>query len=220
MVFFILDSEVQRGQPFLKELRLEDTPVSAAEDMTAPADIHIGQIVFILPVLGVQHRIHAGAVSTGGITENTESRISPCIVGIYPFVFHDFRVFLHMFSDEIVFIRFILGGCQKDCLVHKLRQLGQGIPEQAADTTGHIDSGPFQFRKRNHFQIRYLKASLLPPGADAQHVEEFRNILAGGAHIGAGPEDHADIFRVFALVGNEFFNHLVPQLHAQLPACR
>ena len=81
MVFFILDREVQRGEPFLKELRFEDTPVSAAEDMTAPADIHIGQIVFILPVLRVQHRIHTGAVGTGGIAENAESRISPCIVG-------------------------------------------------------------------------------------------------------------------------------------------
>ena len=30
MVFFILDSEVQRGQPFLKEFRFEDTPVSTA----------------------------------------------------------------------------------------------------------------------------------------------------------------------------------------------
>ena len=188
--------------------------------MAAPADIHIGQVVLGLPVFGVKYRIYAGAVGTGRITENAERCVSPGVIGIHALIFHELRIFFHMFSYEIVLIGLIQGSCQKHRLIHELCQLGQGVPEKAADTAGHIDSGSLQFGERNGFQSGNLEAPLLPYRTDTQHVEEFCNILAGGTHIGAGPENHADIFRILALVCNEFFNHPIPQFHPQLPAGR
>ena len=97
--------------------------------------------------------------------------------------------------------------------------MGEGVTEEAADAHCHVDAGPFQFVQGNDFQSRYPQAALLPDGFDAQQVQEFRDVLAAAAHVGAGPHDHADIFRIFALVADVFLDHAVAQLLSGHPAC-
>ena len=190
MVFFILHRKVQGGQPFLEEFRFEDAPVAAAKDVAAPADIDTGQVIFVLPVLGVQHRIHTGPIGTGSITEDAECRISPGIVCIHPFIGHKFRVRLHVLPDEVIFVLLIQGSRQEYCLIHEFGNLGQRIPEEAADTAGDIDSGTLQFRKGNRLQVPDLEASFLPYGADTEKVEEFRNPGRRSAYWGRTREPY------------------------------
>ena len=107
MVFLILDREVERSETLLEQLWMEDAAFAAAEDMPAPADIHIRQILFRLPVLRIKHRIDTRAVGRGRVTKDTESCISPCLISIDTGILHGSGIFSHMLADKIILFRFI-----------------------------------------------------------------------------------------------------------------
>ena len=96
--------------------------------------------------------------------------------------------------------------------------MGEGIPEQAADTYRHVDTGPFQFVQGDDLQVDDTQAAFLPYGFDAQQVQKLRDVLAAAAHVGAGPHDHADILRIFAFVADVLLDHAVAQLLPGHPA--
>ena len=80
MVLFVFHGEFHLRQTFLEQFGLIYAPLSAAEDVAAPAYIHVGQVFFRFPVLGVQHYVDAGTVCAGGIAEDTEGRVTPGVV--------------------------------------------------------------------------------------------------------------------------------------------
>ena len=80
MVLFVFHGEFHLRQTFLEQFGLIYAPLSAAEDMAAPAYIHVGQVFFRFPVLGVQHYVDAGAVSPGSVAKDPECRVTPGVV--------------------------------------------------------------------------------------------------------------------------------------------
>ena len=219
MVLLILHRKVERSETLLKQFRMKDTAFAAAEDMPTPADIHIRQILFRLPVLRIKHRIDTCTIGPGRISENAESSISPCLISIDPGIHHGSGIFFHMLPDEVILFRFIQRSHKHDRLIHQFGKLRKGITEKSGNPSRYIDARPFEFRKRDHLKPCHTKASLLPNGTDAQKIEEFSDILPRGAHIRSGPQYHTDIFRIFTLVSDEFFYHAIAQLHTELPSC-
>ena len=124
-----------------------------------------------------------------------------------------------MFSYKVVIVGFVQFRSHQHGFVHQFGQMGERVPEQAADAGRHIDAGPFQFVEGNHFQIGNPQAAFLPDGLDAQQVQELGDVLAAAPHVGAGPEDHADVLGILSFVGDVLFNHAVAQLFPGYPAC-
>ena len=107
MVLLVFHGEFHFRQALLKEFRLVHAPLAAAENVAAPAYVHIGQVFFRFPVLGIQHQVDAGAVGAGGIAEDAESRIAPGVVCRSTAGFQGLAVFPDMFAYKVVVIGFI-----------------------------------------------------------------------------------------------------------------
>ena len=199
---------------------MEYAAFSATKDMPAPADINICQILFRLPVLRIKHRIDTRAIGSGRIAKDTESCISPCLISIDTGILHGSGIFFHMLPDEIILFRFIQRSHKHDRLIHQFGELRKGIAEKSGNPSRHIDARPFEFRKRDSLKPCHAQTSLLPDRTDPQKVKKFGDILPRGAHIRPRPQYHPDIFRILALVSDEFLYHAIAQLHAKLPSCR
>ena len=220
MVFLILDREVERSETLLEQLWMEDAAFAAAEDMPAPADIHIRQVLFRLPVLRIKYRIDTCTVGPWRVAKDTESCISPCLISIDPGILHGSGIFFHMLPDEIILFRFIQRSHKHDRLIHQFGKLRKGIAEKSGNPSRHIDARPFEFCKGYRLEPCHAQTSLLPNRTDPQEVKEFGDVLPRGAHIRPRPQYHTYIFRILALVSYEFLYHAIAQLHAELPSCR
>ena len=124
-----------------------------------------------------------------------------------------------MLAHKVIVIGFVQLRNHQHGFVHQLGQVGERVPEQAADAGRHIDAGPFQFVEGNYFQIGNPQTAFLPDGFDAQQVQELGDVLAAAPHVGAGPEDHTDVLGILSFVGNVLFNHAVAQFFPGHPAC-
>ena len=107
VVLFVLHGEFHLGQTLFEKLRLVHAPLPAAENVAAPAHIHIRQIFFRFPVLGVQHQVDAGTVRAGSVAEDAEGRAAPGVVCGCAACFQGFAVFPDMFQDKVVVVGFI-----------------------------------------------------------------------------------------------------------------
>ena len=124
-----------------------------------------------------------------------------------------------MTFHEIILILFVKRRSKEDGSVQKLGGLGHGIPEESGNPPGHVDPGPFEFGERNDFEVFHIAASPLPQGFETEEIEKLRDALSMASHIGPGPEDHADIFRILSFVRDILGNHLIGEILRQLPGC-
>ena len=218
VVIFVLDSHIQGTHALPEELRHIGAPGFSAVGMAAPADVYVGQVVYGGPVLRFQYVGDTGAIASGGISENPVGSLPPGLLFGHALLFHFTAVFQHMFPDVVILVPFFKGGSHEYRFVQKFSGSRHGVPEEPGNTAGHIDAGALQFGERNRFNGPDPAAAALPEGTDAEKVQDFCDALAMAPHIGAGPEDDADIFGIVAFFRNEPLNDLVRQIFPDGPS--
>ena len=122
-----------------------------------------------------------------------------------------------MLTYEIVFLLLRKGCSQQDCLVHERNHCRHGIPEKTADSACYIQSGPFQLRKGNRLQTLHIETSFFPDGPNAHEIKKFCYALSVTSHIGTGPENHANIFRILSFFPDITGNNLITQFFPYRP---
>ena len=129
-------------------------------------------------------------------------------------------ILLNMLTYKVQILRLILLRCQQHSLIHHLHYRRHGVAEKAADTRRNVNTRTFELHQRNDLQTVDTQATALILGTNAHEIEEFGNTLTVAAHIRAGPENHADIFRIMTFFRNKAFYNLVTQRLANLPSRR
>ena len=190
------------AEAFRQKLAVGFRPIG----VSAPTHIHLAEIIHAFPVFCFQQGPHSGAVTAGRTTKYAVAGLGLRFRSTQPALFQFGGFSRDMFSHEILFRGFLLRRRQRDRLVHPLDGERQRIPEQPANTDRHVDTGPFQFRRRDEFQPNDPAATLLPNRPNAKQIKELGDALPATAHIGAAPHHHADTFRIMPFLRHKPFD--------------
>ena len=180
-----------------------DPEILAGIGVAPPGGVHLGQVVDGLPVALVQHAQDAGAVGPRLAAENAEQgRVAHAfgasaglaIAGAAAAA--PFLILSDVLDDIVVVRRFLLRRRQRHRLVNQVNQIGESVPEKAADTHRDINARAAQLRQRNDLQVGHPPAFRLPHGFDAQQVQDLGNIVPVRPHCRSAPDHHAHHFRV------------------------
>ena len=78
-------------------------------------------------------------------------------------------------------------------LVDPTHQLGEGVPEQAGDSQGHIHPGAAQGSQWNQFDVHEPAAGPIPDRSDPHQREALGDVFPAIAHRAGAPDRKREV---------------------------
>ena len=180
-----------------------DAEILTGVGISAPSSVHLGQVLHGFPVPFVQRCQNSCSVSSRLTAEDPVHGSGPCIatggVGTCLLALAGGgpgQVLAQMLDDEVILGSLVLGCRQLHGLVQQVYKVGEGVPEETADTHGDVYTGMAQLFSWYDLDPQYSAALRLPYRPNTQKVQNLGDIISMGAHGRRSPHDHTHHLRV------------------------
>ena len=122
-----------------------------------------------------------------------------------------------MLAHKVVLEAFVKRCHLLYCFIQPANRSRQCITEQAADTSGNINTWTLQLIKRNNLDACHLQGSFLPNRTHAHQAHKFRHTLTIRAHVIGCPQQNTNTFWITPFLRHKLVNYVLCHLRTDFP---